>query len=270
MRKDRYPLPLINETLEKVSKATWFTKLDVIAAFHKLRVDPKSQWMTAFQTQYSLYEWLVTPFGLANAPSSFQRYINWALREFLDEFTSAYIDNILVFTTGSLHKHREHAVVKCLKEWESDLRSVRRFLVITDHKNLTYFTTTKKLNERQIRWQEYLSQFNFHIEYRPGKEGTLPDVLSHQEQDMQTGSDDRFTHREARLLDPEMLVGFPIGTSCIHVYAAPVRVSPSNQPVSPTPLQDNDANDKVTQELHHLWHQSAEGDAQLQGALAAV
>ena len=64
--------------------------------------------MTAFRTRYGLFEWLVTPFGLANAPSTFQKYINWTLREYLDDFVSAYIDDILIFTTGSLRKHREH------------------------------------------------------------------------------------------------------------------------------------------------------------------
>ena len=107
-RKDRYPLPLINETLERIGKANWFTKLDVVAALHKLRIAPGSEWMTAFKTRYGLYKWLVTPFGLANAPSSFQKYINWAVREFLDEFLSADLDDVLIFTTGSLCKHREH------------------------------------------------------------------------------------------------------------------------------------------------------------------
>ena len=71
--------------------------------------------MIAFHIYYSLFEWLVTPLGLANAPSTFQKYINWCLRDYLDEFTSAYIDNILVFTTGSLRKHHEH-VCKVLEQ----------------------------------------------------------------------------------------------------------------------------------------------------------
>ena len=47
----------------------------------------------------------MTPFGLANAPSTFQRYINWTLRDFLDDFVTAYIDDILIFTDGSLKEH---------------------------------------------------------------------------------------------------------------------------------------------------------------------
>jgi hypothetical protein len=107
-RKDRYPLPLIYETLRNIGKAKWFTKVDVIAAFHKLRIAKGDEWKTAFRTRYGLYEWLVTPFGLANAPSTFQRYINWALRDYLDDFCSAYVDDVLVYTEGSLDDHREH------------------------------------------------------------------------------------------------------------------------------------------------------------------
>jgi len=51
---------------------------------------------------------MVTPFSLANAPSSFQRYINWVLREFLDEFCSAYINDILIYTNGSRSQHQKH------------------------------------------------------------------------------------------------------------------------------------------------------------------
>jgi hypothetical protein len=71
--------------------------------------------MTAFHTRYGLFKWLVTLLGLANAPSTFQKYINWCLRDYLDKFASAYINDILVFTTGSLRKHYEH-VCKVL-EW---------------------------------------------------------------------------------------------------------------------------------------------------------
>ena len=70
--------------------------------------------MIAFHTYYGLFEWLVTPLGLANVPSTFQKYINWYLRDYLDKFASAYINDILVFTTGSLQKHQEH-ICKVLK-----------------------------------------------------------------------------------------------------------------------------------------------------------
>jgi transposase InsO family protein/predicted aspartyl protease len=380
-RKDRYPLPLIQETLNRIGKAKWFTKLDVTAAFHKIRIKEGDEWLTAFRTRFGLFEWLVTPFGLANAPSTFQRYINWTLRDFLDDFASAYIDDILIFTEGSRAQHRRHtlqvleklqaaglqldidkcefevqstkylgfiieagngirmdpakvkaieewkapttvkgvqaflgfanfyrrfiqdyspltaplndltrkdqvfswniaaeesfnklksafttapilaqfdsddetiletdssgyvtggilsqykdsvlrpiaffsqknspaecnyeiydkellAIIKCLKEWDAELRSVKSFTILTDHKNLEYFSSVRKLTERQMRWQLILSRFNFQLQYRPGKLSGKPDILSRREQDLPADSDERLSLREVQLLPKELI-----------------------------------------------------------------
>lgn len=104
-RADRYPLPLIKETLSSISKAKWFTKLDVRAAFHKLRIKEGDEWKTAFRTRFGLFEWLVTPFGLCGAPATFQRYINSALRPFLDISCSAYLDDVLIYSDGTKEDH---------------------------------------------------------------------------------------------------------------------------------------------------------------------
>ena len=117
-----------------------------------------------------------------------------------------------------IHDKELLAIVKCCWEWESELHSVKDFLVLTDHKNLTYFTTTKKLNECQIHWQEFLSQFHFCIQYHPGCEGTLPDVLSCREQDMPHGADDCFAHWEACLLKPETFVNLAEACSATQVH----------------------------------------------------
>ena len=100
-------MPLIYETLRNIGKAKWYTKLDVRATFHKIRITEGDEWMTAFRTRYGLFEWFVTPFGLANAFSIFQRYINWALRDFLNEFCSAYVDDILIYIDGSRTEHQK-------------------------------------------------------------------------------------------------------------------------------------------------------------------
>ena len=107
-KKDRYPLPLIGETLERIGKAKWFTKVDVVGAFHRIRIKEGDEWKTAFRTRFGLFEWNVTPFGLTNAPSSFQRYVNKMLAPYLDDFASAYMDDTLIYTDGTLEEHREH------------------------------------------------------------------------------------------------------------------------------------------------------------------
>ncbi|KAI0992153.1 hypothetical protein K3495_g16033, partial [Podosphaera aphanis] len=102
---DRYPLPLFRETLRQLSKARWFTKLDVKSAFHRIRIRDGDEWMTAFRCRLGLFEWLVTPFGLTNAPATFQRYINEQLREHLDCDATAYMDDVLAYTSGTKEDH---------------------------------------------------------------------------------------------------------------------------------------------------------------------
>ncbi|KAM4065547.1 reverse transcriptase (RNA-dependent DNA polymerase) [Hirsutella rhossiliensis] len=104
-KNDRYPLPLIRETLRNLATARWFTKLDVRAAFHRLRVRHGDEWKTAFRTRYGQFEWLVTPFGLTGAPATFQRYINSHLHDLLDEFCSAYMDDVIIYSDGDYLDH---------------------------------------------------------------------------------------------------------------------------------------------------------------------
>jgi Reverse transcriptase (RNA-dependent DNA polymerase) len=70
-RKDQYPLPLIEETLARLSKARIFTKLDIRQAFHRIRIDPDSEELTTFRTRYGAYKCKVMPFGLTNGPATY-------------------------------------------------------------------------------------------------------------------------------------------------------------------------------------------------------
>jgi hypothetical protein len=377
--KNRYPIPLIQETLSRLSKAKYYTKLDIIAAFNRLRIADGEEWLTAFRTRCGLFEYLVMPFGLANAPSTFQHFVNDVLRPYLDIFCTAYLDDILIYSEN-LHEHREHvrSVLNALKEaglqldidkcefhktevvylgyvigtdgvqmdpkkvqtivdWEypTNVKDVRAFLgfanfyrrfindfsglttplialtkkdakfafddpcqkafddlkrafttapilqhfdpdlpivveadasdyvtagilsqrdtegtlrpvayfskrmnpaennyeiydkellaivrcfeqwrpelegatfpidVLSDHKNLQYFATTKQLSHRQARWSEYLSRFDFTITYRPGKHGEKPDALTRRSQD-QLAQDEARLARKQTLLRPEL------------------------------------------------------------------
>jgi len=105
--KNRYPLPLISETLTRLSSAKIFTKLDIISAFNRLRIKDGDEWKTAFRTRFGLFEYLVLPFGLCNGPASFQNYINDILREFLDVFCTAYLDDILIYSDNET-EHEIH------------------------------------------------------------------------------------------------------------------------------------------------------------------
>ena len=377
--KSRYPIPLIRETLDAICKAEIFTKLDVIAAFNRVRVAEGHEWLTAFVTRFGLYESLVTPFGLQGAPATFQYYVNDILYDLLDDCVTAYLDDILICSTnkrdhvrqvrevlkrladaglqvdldkcefhttktkylglvikpgriemdptkveavvgweapttkkqlqrflgfanfyrrfikdfsgvarplydltkltadwtwhpihqqafealkdsfvtapalriydwerpavvevdasnwsaggtllqpgdgGELHpvayfssKHSAQecnydiydkellAVVKALEEWRPELEgAAQRFDIVTDHKNLQTFATTKQLSPRHMRWSEFLSRFNFRVVYRPGAANARPDALSRKPEHMPADeADDRLRNRRRALIDP--------------------------------------------------------------------
>jgi hypothetical protein len=117
-KKNRYPLPLINETMDRLVGAKIFTKLDLKDAYHRLRIKKGDEWKTAFRTRYGHFEYLVMPFGLANAPATFQAYINQALQGHLDTICVVYLDDILIYSQD-LETHREHvyAVLERLRKF---------------------------------------------------------------------------------------------------------------------------------------------------------
>lgn len=99
------------------------------------------------------------------------------------------------------------AIIRCLDEWDAELRGVKQFDICTDHKNLEYFMTVRRLTERQIRWSLILSHYNFQIVHVPGKENERADALSRRDQEMPNSElDERLADRSIQLLKPEVLV----------------------------------------------------------------
>ena len=98
IKKDRYPLPLIDETLARIAGCKYITKFDIIAAFNKLRMHPESEELTTFITFMEAYKYRVMPFGLTNGPASYQHYINNTFLPFLNDFAQAYINDIIIYS----------------------------------------------------------------------------------------------------------------------------------------------------------------------------
>jgi len=376
--KNQYPLPLIQETLARLQKAKWYTKLDMRGAYNLLRMAEGEEWKTAFRTRYSHFEYTIMPFGLTNAPASFQHFVNDVLRKFLDRTGTAFLDDVLIysdtleeniqhtreilmaldeaglhlkpekchfhvqevdylglvitpggirmqqskvdtiqnwqsptsvkgvqeflgfanfyrrfilnyssvvapstrltrkdtpfvweseqeeafqklkiaFTSAPILRHfdwekpivvetdasdfvsagvlsqpdendilhpvaffsKKHspaecnyeiydkellAIVRCFEEWRPHLiGSPHPIQVLTDHKNLEFFKTKRTLNQRQIRWSEFMSEFPWYAEYRPGKLGGKPDSLTRRSGDLPREGDERLTQRFQALLKP--------------------------------------------------------------------
>ena len=97
MIKNQYPLPLIEELLDRLGRARRFTQLDLTSVYYQMRIRKMDKWKTAFRTWYSHFKYQVILFGLTNAPISFQGYINKILAEKLDIFVIVYLDNIFIY-----------------------------------------------------------------------------------------------------------------------------------------------------------------------------
>ncbi|KAJ1572660.1 hypothetical protein NDA11_007579 [Ustilago hordei] len=119
--KNRAPLPLIEEQLFLLRKARIYTKLDLRAAYNLIRIAKGDEWKTAFGTQLGLYEYLVMPFGLANAPAHFQSFINDIFRDIIGIYVVVYLDDFLIFSDT------EEAHVKHVTKVLTRLRSNRLF-----------------------------------------------------------------------------------------------------------------------------------------------
>ena len=446
-KQDRYPLPLIPETLRNLTGARWLTKIDVVAAFNKIRMAAGHEGKTAFRTRFGSFEWLVCPFGLSGAPATFQRYINTLLRKFLDDFASAYMDDVIIYSDGTredhfrkvrtvlralwdgglyldpkksefaqkrikylgfivhadgkgvgpdeekvetirnwkapksqkevrrflgfanyyrvfipnyskiaapltaltgkgvqfswgkseesaflelrdkycgapvlshwdpayptfletdcsgfalggaliqekngirqpvgffsqklnkaeinydIHDKEMLAVISCLKFWEPELKACGPFTIWTDHKNLEYFMVKRQLSERQIRWYETLSKFQFSLVYRPGAEAILPDALSRREQDT-LGEDDKMS-RFRRFLNPDRAPNWPgsetnegveVATSSVQMY--------TTQFPAATDQEDPDAAGPFQEPaLNELWRSTEQGDILYQAVLRSI
>ena len=83
-RKDKYPLPRIDEMLDKLATGKYFTKMDFSSGFHQIRIRKGDEPKTAFQTRYGSFEWTVMPFGLTNAPATFRRTMDMTLSDMID------------------------------------------------------------------------------------------------------------------------------------------------------------------------------------------
>ena len=105
--KNRHPLPLIAESLERLAQARIYTKLDIRDAYHRIRIKEGDEWKTAFRTRYGHFEYTVMPFGLTNAPAQFQAYMNEALAGLVDVTCIVYLDDILIFS-NSEEEHTGH------------------------------------------------------------------------------------------------------------------------------------------------------------------
>ena len=156
-KRNRYPIPLVDEVLGRLLGCKYLTRLDIIAAFNKLRIHPDSEDFTTFVTSLRAYKYRVLPFGLTNGPATYQQYINDVLFDYLNDFYQVYLDDILIYSkTKKDHTRHVRSILQKLRNAGLQVDILKCEFEVQETKFLGLLVSTDGIRMDSIKVQAVL------------------------------------------------------------------------------------------------------------------